>query len=117
MLVLAAACAEGLGSAEFAEMATSYSSPREFLESIRTQPVRIDQWQLEECARIAQEMDVVLVAEGIPAGHEGRLFIRTAPTVAAAVAEGLGRYGDGATIAVVPKGPYTLLGVRSPMPG
>jgi lactate racemase len=117
MLILAAACAEGLGSAEFAEMAKSYSSPREFLQSIRTQPVRIDQWQLEECARVAQDADVVLVAEGIPRGQEGRLFIRSAPTVAVAVAEGLGRYGNSASIAVIPKGPYTLVGVQPRMPG
>ncbi len=111
MLVLAAACAEGLGSREFAEMATAHASPEEFLKSLQDHPVRIDQWQLEECARVARDADVVLVAEGISPEDRGRMFVRSAASVEEAVAEGIARYGARAAIAVIPKGPYTLVGV------
>jgi lactate racemase len=117
MLVLAAACAEGLGSPEFAGMATSYDSPAAFLKSLRDRPVRIDQWQLEECARVAQDVDIVLVAEGIPQAQRDRLFVRSVSSVEAAVAEGLARYGPQATVAVIPKGPYTLVGVAPRLAG
>jgi nickel-dependent lactate racemase len=112
MLVLAAACTEGLGGEEFVSMATGYSSAESFLHSLQGQPVRVDQWHLEECARIARDMDVVLVADGIPAEQRTQLFIRSAVTVEAALAEGLARYGEDASIAVIPKGPYTLVGVQ-----
>lgn len=111
MLILAAACAEGLGSAEFAAMATGYASAQAFLAGLRGQPVRIDQWQLEECARVAQDADVVLVADGIAVDDRDRMFVRSMKDVASAIGEGIARYGQGASIAVIPKGPYTLVGI------
>jgi len=36
------------------------------------------------------------------------LFVRSAVSVEAAVAESLAKYGPNATIAVIPKGPYVL---------
>jgi lactate racemase len=117
MLVLAAACAEGLGSEEFTAMATGYSSPAAFLASLQDQPVRIDQWQLEECARVARDADVVLVADGIPGAQRERMFVRSVSSVEAAVAEGIARFGRQASIAVIPKGPYTLVGVEPRLPG
>jgi len=116
LLVLAAACTEGLGGEEFAALATGYSSPAAFLASVQNHPVRIDQWQLEECARVARDADVVLVADGIPKAQRDRMFIRSAPSVEAAVAEGIVRFGLQASIAVIPKGPYTLVGVDPRLP-
>lgn len=117
MLVLAAACTEGLGGEEFAAMAVGYATPGAFLASLQDRPVRIDQWQLEECARIAKDLDVVLVAEGIAAVDRDRLFVRSLPSVGAAVAEGIARYGLEASVAVIPKGPYTLVAVEPRLPG
>ena len=115
-MVLAAACAEGLGSEEFVSMATQYASADAFLQSLQHSPVRIDQWQLEECARVARDMDVVLVAEGIPEAQRRRLFIRSGSGVEEVVAEGIARRGQDATIAVIPKGPYTLVGIQPRVP-
>ena len=98
-------------------MATGYSSPGAFLASVQNQPVRIDQWQLEECARVARDAEVVLVADGIPEAQRDRLFVRSVPSVEAAVAEAIDRFGRGASIAVIPKGPYTLVGVEPRLPG
>jgi lactate racemase len=111
MLVIAAECAEGLGSPEFTEMALQYPNAEAFMATVMEGPVRIDQWQLEECAKVVRNLDVVVVAGGIPEEERRRLFLRSADTVEDAVREGLNRYGPGATIAVIPKGPYTLVSV------
>jgi len=116
MLVIAAQCAEGLGSPEFTEMATRYPSAEAFMATVMAGPVRIDQWQLEECAKVVRNHDVVVVADGIPEEQRRRLFLRSARTVEDAVREGLNRYGDGATIAAIPKGPYTLVQVDPAAP-
>ena len=116
MLILAAACTEGLGSEEFAGMATGYASPEEFLSSLQHHPVRVDQWQLEECARIARDAEIVLVSEGIPAEQRDRLFVRSAPAVGAEVVAGIARFGPQTRVAVIPKGPYTLVGIEPRRP-
>lgn len=110
-LIIAAACAEGLGSPEFTRMATAPQTAQEFLDGLQGRPVEIDQWQLEECAKVAAAHEIVLVAEGIPEDQRRRLFVRSAATLDAAVAAGLERHGKDARIAVIPRGPYTLVGV------
>jgi hypothetical protein len=45
------------------------------------------------------------------------LFVRSVSSVEAAVAEGIARYGPQASVAVIPKGPYTLVGVDPPSTG
>jgi nickel-dependent lactate racemase len=112
MIIIAAECAEGLGSAEFARMATSFASADAFIDSIMNSPVTIDQWQLEECAKAARLADVVLVSSGIPSGDLGRLFVQTVPAVEEALEQGLEKFGRDATIAVIPRGPYSLVEVE-----
>ncbi len=111
MLVCAAECAEGLGSEEFSRMATAFRTADEFLNTILTRPVVIDQWQLEECAKAARRAEVVLVSGGLTKDQQEQLFIRTEPSVEEALRRGLRRYGSDASVAVIPKGPYTLVGV------
>ena len=110
-LILAAECAEGLGSREFTGMATTFSSAGEFRERILSNPVIIDQWQLEECAKAATHAEVILVAGGIKPAERKRLFISTAESVEEALERGLRKQGKNAAVAVIPKGPYTLVGI------
>jgi nickel-dependent lactate racemase len=112
-LIIAAECAEGLGGPEFTRMALSAGSAKEFLASLTRRPVVIDQWQLEECAKVVRDVEVVLVSRGIPEEHLQRLFIRSAASIEEAVREGLRRHGGSATVAVIPKGPYTLVDVEA----
>jgi nickel-dependent lactate racemase len=110
-LIIAAECPEGLGSPEFTHMATTESSARAFLDGLQGRPVVVDQWQLEECAKVAAAHDVVLVSGGIDAEQLHKLFVRSMPDLGAAVRDALQRHGPGARIAVIPRGPYTLVGV------
>ncbi len=112
MLIVAAKCEEGLGSPEFTSMATGYRTVDAFVETITANPVLIDQWQLEECAKAARHADVVLVSPNIASSYGNRLFIKTVSTVEEALAEGFRKFGTGASVAVIPKGPYTLVGVE-----
>ncbi|MBI3004497.1 MAG: nickel-dependent lactate racemase [Ignavibacteriales bacterium] len=111
-LILAAECSEGLGNDEFRKMATSFASADSFREWILSNPVLIDQWQLEECAKAALWADVVLVASGIPKEERSGLFVRTATSVEDALSKAFGRHGKEATVAVIPKGPSTLVQVE-----
>ena len=113
MIIIAAECSEGLGSAEFSRMATGFPTADAFVDVISRNPVVIDQWQLEECAKAARVADVVLVSSGIPSDDLSRLFIRTAPTVEKALEQGFEKFGRDATVAVIPKGPYSLVELDS----
>jgi len=109
LLIIAAECAEGLGSPEFTQMATSFRSAEEFVSHIASSPVEIDQWQLEECAKAARHAEVILVSPTIARQHGDQLFIRTAERVEDALTEGFRRLGADASVAVIPTGPYTLV--------
>ena len=114
MLILAAECAEGLGGERFTTMATRFRSAEEFDGWIHHHPVEIDQWQLQECVKAARMADVVVVSSGIDAKQKEQLFVQSASTVESAIERGLQKLGSGATIAVIPKGPYTLVEVEPP---
>jgi nickel-dependent lactate racemase len=109
VLILAAECAEGLGSPEFTSMATSFASARTFTDSILASPVVIDQWQLEECARAVRHAEVILVSPRIARDHAGELFVHAVSTMEEALQIAFSRTGTRASIAVIPKGPYTLV--------
>ena len=67
-----------------------------------------DKWQVEELAKVCRKAKVKAVTDGLPPQTIDRLFVQSAPSVEAAVAECLAHYGDDATIAVLPKGPYVI---------
>jgi nickel-dependent lactate racemase len=110
-LILAAECAEGLGSDTFKKMATRFRSANVFHDWIHQHPVEVDQWQLQECAKAARYADVVLVSSGITGEEKERLFVNSAVSVEDAIQKGLQKSGSDAAIAVIPKGPYTLVEV------
>jgi nickel-dependent lactate racemase len=68
----------------------------------------MDQWQLEELAKVRRKAKVKFVSDGLSADTLARLFVEPASTVEQAVADSLAEYGPEATIAVIPKGPYVL---------
>jgi len=54
MLIVAAKCEEAWGALSSRRMATAYRTVDAFVETITANPVLIDQWQLEECAKACQ---------------------------------------------------------------
>lgn len=111
-LILAAECAEGLGSRRFSAMATRFGSADEFEEWIHKHPVEVDQWQLQECTKAVRHADIIVVSGGIRDAEKERLFVESASSVEEAIQRGLQKLGPNARIAVIPKGPYTLVEVE-----
>lgn len=108
-IIIAASLSEGVGSPAFQRLFDEFSDLETFVERIQsTDYFVMDQWQLEELAKVRRRAHVTMVSDGLPADVLNRLFVQSAPTVEQAVAQALKTYGDGATIAVIPKGPYVL---------
>ncbi len=108
-VILAAGMSQGIGSEPFQRLFQENSSVDEFMHRILNSDYFVmDQWQLEELAKILRKARVVAITDGLPAETLRKLFVETAPSVEDAVADCLSRYGSDATIAVVPKGPYVI---------
>ena len=108
-IVIAASLSEGIGSPEFQQLFTDNASLDEFMHRIlRKDYFVMDQWQLEELAKVRRKATVKLVTDGIPAETVNTLFVESADSVESAVAAALSEHGPDARVAVVPKGPYVL---------
>ena len=108
-IIMAASLEEGIGSPQFQQLFEENASLEEFVERILGQDYFVmDQWQLEELAKVRRKANVKVVSDGLPAATLNRLFVESAPSVEQAVSDALAEYGPQATIAVIPKGPYVL---------
>ena len=108
-IILAAALAEGIGSPSFRALFDENASLDEFMRRItQGDYFRMDQWQLEELAKVRRKARVKVVTDGLERDVVSRLFVESAPSVEQAVADSLADYGPDAEIAVIPKGPYVL---------
>jgi nickel-dependent lactate racemase len=108
-IVMAARISEGIGSPEFRGLFDDHRSLESFLDRITGGGEFVmDQWQLEELAKVRRKARVMLVTEGLRPEEVSRLFVEPAESVEAAVEQCLVEYGPKATIAVIPKGPYVL---------
>jgi nickel-dependent lactate racemase len=108
-IILAASLSEGIGSPEFQRLFRENPSLDVFVERILGKDYFVmDQWQLEELAKVRRKAKVKIVSDGLPAETIDRLFVESATSVELAVADSLAEYGAGATLAVIPKGPYVL---------
>ncbi len=108
-IIMAASLSEGIGSPEFQTLFDDNPSLDVFVERIMGKDYFVmDQWQLEELAKVRRKARVKLVSDGLPQETINRLFVESAPSVERAVADSLAEYGPQATMAVIPKGPYVL---------
>jgi len=108
-IVVAASLTEGIGSPEFQNLFIEHASLESFVERILGKDYFVlDQWQLEELAKVRRKAKVKVVSDGLSAETLNGLFVESSPSVERAVAESLAEYGPEATIAVIPKGPYVL---------
>ena len=108
-IVLAASLTEGLGSPEFQKLVRDNPDLKAFKKRIlETDYFVLDQWQLEELAKVLEKCKVKVVTHGLSEAALRQCQVEPAATVEAAVAESLAEYGPSATLAVIPKGPYVL---------
>ncbi len=108
-IVLAASLSEGIGSAEFQSLFQENPSLEVFMQRILGKDYFVlDQWQVEELAKVRRKARVKIVSDGLSADVLSGLFVEPAPSVESAVADSLAEYGPSARVAVIPKGPYVL---------
>lgn len=108
-IILAARLDEGIGSPEFAGLFREHPTLEGFMERILgTDYFVMDQWQLEELAKVRRKARVKYVSDGLAPEVLAGLFVEPAPSVEAALADALAEHGPNAQVAVIPKGPYVL---------
>lgn len=108
-IIMCASLSEGIGSPQFQQLFTENPNLEVFVERILGKDYFVmDQWQLEELAKVRRKAKVKIVSDGLPADTINGLFVEAAPSIEKAVADSLAEYGPTARIAVIPKGPYVL---------
>jgi nickel-dependent lactate racemase len=108
-IILCASLSEGIGSPQFQQLFAENPSLEVFVERILGKDYFVmDQWQLEELAKVRRKAKVKVVSDGLSAATLNGLFVESASSIEQAVADSLAEYGPAAKIAVIPKGPYVL---------
>jgi len=108
-IVLAASLTEGVGSPEFQELVRDNPDLQAFKKRILGGDYFVlDQWQLEELAKVMERCKVKVVSHGLPPETLRSCHAEPAASVEQAVADSLAEYGPSARVAVIPKGPYVL---------
>jgi lactate racemase len=108
-IVLAARCAEGLGSREFADALLGHDDLEAFVQGLYEPGFFIpDQWEVQELAKARRKADILCFCEGIDSETLARCFVEPARSVEEGVRQALDRHGPGARLAVIPKGPYVV---------
>ena len=108
-IVLAASLSEGLGSPEFQQVMRENPDLTAFKKRIMGSDYFVmDQWQLEELAKVVARCRVKVVSDGVSDETLRRCYVEPAATVEEAVAACLEEYGPAARVAVIPEGPYVL---------
>ncbi len=112
-IILAAECKEGLGSPEFAQLVRQTTDIDLFMKNIlRDDYFVVDQWQFEELAKVLKKAHVKLYSSGIKKNDISPNLLQQISSMEAGIDLALAKYGNEATIAVIPKGPYVLAGVN-----
>jgi len=108
-IVMCASLSEGIGSPQFQQLFRENTNLESFVQRILGKNYFVmDQWQLEELAKVRRKAKVKIVSSGLSADILSGLFVESAPTIESAVAASLAEYGPAARLAVIPKGPYVL---------
>lgn len=112
-ILLIAECSEGPGAHEFCQMLKRTPSWEEFLDSIREAPVTVDQWQLEKLALVTRKAEVLFYTPGLSSEFHSSLWGRPAASIQEAIDALTAGLPAGASIALMPEGPYVLAKVAA----
>ncbi len=108
-ILLVAECSEGIGSKPFTDLLFKTDDLTAFVEGLYN-PANfvIDQWQLEELAKVARKADIYFYTDGIPNHQRSKLFVHPLDNPQDGIDDILERYGNDVQIAAIPEGPYVL---------
>jgi nickel-dependent lactate racemase len=109
-LIIASACSEGMGSAEFvaAQRRLVEHGPERFLAEISAKRFAdVDEWQTEMQLKPMRIGSIQLYSDGLPEPERRLTGVAMIPSVADAVAASVARSGD-RRVAAIPEGPYVV---------
>ena len=113
-IMLTAECSQGIGSQPFTDLILETQNLDQFIQDIyQPENFVVDQWQLEELAKVARKADIFFYTEGIPYEQQQQLFVQPLECPKEGIDRVFAKYGDDATIAVIPEGPYVLAKVEA----
>ncbi len=108
-IVLVAELSEGIGDKEFTKLILDVSDIQQFMRDITSADYFvIDQWQLEMLAHALKKAEVFAFAPGLDSDTLGKLFVTPFDSIQEALEAALAKYGQKASLAVLPQGPYLL---------
>jgi nickel-dependent lactate racemase len=107
-ILVVAECAEGPGGPEFCRLQLQYGDPEAFLRGIEGTEVTVDQWQLEKLALVARKAEILYYVPGLPHDFRRTLWGSGFERLSDALAAFFEGMPTGATVAVIPEGPYVL---------
>ena len=108
-IILTAECADGLGGPEFTELAMATDDISGFVERLYDPDFFvIDQWMLEEMAKVVKKASVYCYCDGVDDIILSRLSVEPVSSPQSAIKLALEKHGKDARILVIPEGPYVL---------
>ena len=108
-IIVAAECAEGIGSPLFTRTLLEAGDLEAFVAHISQPDVFLpEEWQVEELAKVARKAEIYCVAGGIPADRLSECFVHPADSIEKALQAAFLRHGSEASVLVIPRGPYVI---------
>lgn len=106
VIMLAAACSDGVGSPEFSELMLA-GNPTETLnimKALTEEETIIDQWCAQVLLEVMLKHEIVVVSDHLDPAVISAMCMTPAASMAEALAIGLARRGDTAEIVIIPDG-------------
>ncbi len=108
-IIVAAECAEGIGSPLFTRTLLEAGDLERFVAHISQPDVFLpEEWQVEELAKVARKADIICVTSGILPERLADCFVNPAVSVDEALRIAFVKHGQDASIIVIPRGPYVI---------
>ncbi|MCL5985114.1 MAG: nickel-dependent lactate racemase [Actinobacteria bacterium] len=108
-VIIASECSEGIGSKEFYELLRTTSDLEAFVRKLYDNNYFvIDQWEVEELAKAKRKADIIVYSIGIKDEDFPSHLIEKTTDLNESILKTLAKYGESATISVIPDGPYVV---------
>jgi nickel-dependent lactate racemase len=108
-ILIAARCAEGIGSPDFTRILLENEDLEQFVARTYDDGFFIpDQWEAHELWKAARKAEILVYTEGIDPETLARCFVTPVSSVAEGLARAFDRHGPTARVAVIPQGPYVV---------
>jgi nickel-dependent lactate racemase len=109
VIILASACCEGVGSAEFRELLLEAKSVNQIMARIRKSNFfRIDQWMVQHLCHVLERAEVYFYSHNLKPELIRRLLVKPISSVEEGIKLAFKRIGPKARILVIPDGPYVI---------